>query len=321
MKNNKLKQKTKQKSKPKLEPKSKQSSKQEQNQNSKKESKKVLKSLLLLLIVEILVILIIVSITIFCIQKYFFFVPNSNEELYNDLINDDNYDEIIIDNDGKKLTGWLKYNSNRDEVSPLVIFFVGNCQNSSWTIKTFSDKHIFDYFSNYNILIIDYPEYGKSEGKISEKSFFQTAEKTYDYALTLDCVDKNNIVVFGYSIGTGAATYLASQRDVNGLILVAPYDEALSLYNANLNIFYGPLKNFTTVKLESYKYATNVTAKTLIFTSYDDEIISYKFSENLSKYFNNLDEIIVLDNKVNHNSYFYQEDVLNRINTFLNDRK
>ena len=35
----------------------------------------------------------------------------------------------------------------------------------------------------------------------------------------------------GYSIGAGVATYTASQRDVNGLILVSPYDEALMCIN------------------------------------------------------------------------------------------
>lgn len=248
-----------------------------------------------------------------------FFRPNSNEEAYNELLKDDNYDEVIIDNNGKKLRGWLKYNYSKNEASPLVIFFLGNYQNSADALTTFTDYHVFDYFSNYNILIVDYPEYGKSEGKISEKSVFQAAEKIYDYAITLDCVDRDNIVVLGYSIGTGPATYLASQRNVNGLMLLAPYDEALSLYNANVNIFYGPLKHLTTLKLESYKYASNVTAKTLIITSYDDEVINYKFSVNLSKYFNNLEELIILDNKVKHSGYFSQSSVLNRINIFLHD--
>lgn len=279
----------------------------------------ILNKILIIVFIGILAVQIISVITIFCIQVSFFFPTNFNEEAYNYLLNDDNYDEVIIDNNGEKFVGWMKYNYERFEKAPLLIFFLGNYQDASDTFKSYSEAKIFDYFSNYNILIVDYPEYGKSEGKISEKSIFQFAECVYDYALTLECVDKENIAILGYSIGTGPATYIASQRDVSGLVLVAPYDEALSLYNANLNIFYGPLKCLTMLKLESYKYAENVSAKTLIFTSYDDEVISYKFSENLSKYFNNLDEIIVLDDTVNHNGYFLKEDVLSRMQMFLND--
>ncbi len=179
---------------------------------------------------------------------------------------------------------------------------------------------MFDTFEDYNILMVDYPEYGRSEGKISEKNIYKYSEYVYDYATTLNCVDKNNIAVMGFSIGTGIATYMTSCRDTIGLVLVAPYDKALSLYNANLNIFYGPLKYYTSLKLESYKYAQSVDEETLMFTSYDDEIISYKFSENLSKYFKNLNEIIVLDRNVKHSEYFEQEDVVTRISEFLKSK-
>lgn len=279
-----------------------------------------LKKILAFIAIEILIIFIIVITVIYFIQVYYFFVPNSNESDYEDLLEDENYEEIAIDGENGILKGFIKYNYDKKENSPLLIFFLGNYQNAASTFKVYTEANIFDYFSDYNILIIDYPEYGRSEGKISDDAVFQYSKDVYDYAITLDCVDKDNIVVLGYSIGTGVATYLASCRDVNGLILVSPYDEALSLYNDNINVFYGPLKFFTTVKLESYKYAQDVDETTLIFTSYDDEIINYKFSVNLSNYFKNLEELIILDKNVGHSYYFYQEDVLERINEFLKHR-
>lgn len=169
-------------------------------------------------------------------------------------------------------------------------------------------------------MIIDYPGYGLSDGKPSDKTMFDSALKVYDYASQLDCVAEDNIVVLGYSIGTGVATYVASQRNVNGLILVAPYDEALSLYNDTVNIFHGPLKLLARYKFNSIYYAQNVTVSPLIITSYDDEVISYKFSLNLAEYFNNIDKTIVLDNNVKHNDYFSQEDVLRNIYDYLQNR-
>ena len=84
------------------------------------------------------------------------------------------------------------------------------------------------------------------------------AKEVYDYALTRKDVDKDKICVLGFSIGTGVATYLASERDIDGLILIAPYDKALSLYNNCLNIFHGPLKILARYKFESIKYAKDV---------------------------------------------------------------
>ena len=64
-------------------------------------------------------------------------------------------------------------------------------------------------------------------------------------------VDKDNIVIMGYSIGTGVASYCASTNEANGLILLAPYDNALSLYNDAIDIFHGLLKKITKYSFDS----------------------------------------------------------------------
>lgn len=267
-----------------------------------------------------LVILVIVCSFIFLLTKQvsFFFHPNFNEEAYNYVKSYGNVEEVKIDSENGDLYGFIKYDNEKNEKKPLVIYFQGNAQSAAVTMYIYEERGIWDYFSGYNILVVDYPEYGKSEGKLSEKTFFAMTESVYDYAKNLDCVDENEIVIMGYSIGTGAATYLASQKDVEKLILLAPYDNALSLYNANFNVFYGPIKLLTALKLESDKYAENVQEKTLIFTSYNDEVINYKFSENLSTNFKNLDEFIILNENVSHNDYLSTEAVLERIKSFLN---
>lgn len=249
----------------------------------------------------------------------YFFYPWHDEKSYNQLLNEKNFEEIRINNNGKLLNGWIKYNTDQQQ-APLLIFFGGNAQNSSNTCLNFLHTDKYKYFEGYNLMIIDYPGYGLSDGKPSDKTMFDSALKVYDYASQLDCVDEDNIVVLGYSIGTGVATYVASQRNVNGLILVAPYDEALSLYNDTVNIFHGPLKLLARYKFNSIYYAQNVTVSPLIITSYDDEVISYKFSLNLAKYFNNIDKTIVLNNNVKHNDYFSQEEVLINIYDYLKNR-
>ena len=53
----------------------------------------------------------------------------------------------------------------------------------------------YKYFEGYNLMIIDYPGYGLSDGKPSDKTMFDSALKVYDYASQLDCVDEDNIVL------------------------------------------------------------------------------------------------------------------------------
>ena len=214
-------------------------------------------TIVLLIIVSAIVILP-VGIIIYLLfnQEDLFFIKCYDEISYNELLEKEEFELIKLDNGGDMVSGWMRYNS-RTEKSPLIIYFGGNFQNSSKTFNKFFEGK-YDYFAGYNIISIDYPKYGLSEGEISDENLFEEALLVYDYSKNLELVDQDNIVVIGYSIGTGMATYLASQRDVKGLILVAPYDELLSIYNANLPIFYGPLKNLTKYKLESKKYAENI---------------------------------------------------------------
>lgn len=259
-------------------------------------------------------------ISILSIQEDAFFHPWHDAQSYTQLQQLQNFEEIKIDNDGKIIHGWFYDNTPDIEQAPVLLFFGGNAQNSSNTCLSFFQSDTYKYFDGYNFMIVDYPSYGLSEGKISDITMFDTALKTYDYAAQLENVDEEKIVIMGYSIGTGVATYTASQRDVNGLILVSPYDEALSLYNDTLNIFYGPLKLLAKYKFESIKYAPNVKVSPLIFTSYADEVIDYNHSLNLVNYFKNVEEIIILED-VKHSYYFGKQEVLEKISAYLEVRK
>lgn len=267
----------------------------------------------------ILVVLILVIIGILYVQPYAFFYPVHDEKSYEELKNLPRFEEIIIENGDETLSGWLRYTNDRAETSPLIIMFGGNMQNSSNTCMWFTRENIFDRFSEYNFLIVDYPEYGLSTGKVSEKTMFEAGLKIYDYATSLNCVDSENIVILGFSIGTGVANYVASERNSNGLILVSPYDRALSLYNNAVNIFHGPMKLLMRYKFDSISYAQKIDVSPLIVTSVDDEVISYKFTENLATYFKNVEEYLCIE-KANHNDYFSREEVLNSIEKYLENR-
>lgn len=255
-------------------------------------------------------------IAILSIQEDAFFHPWHDTQSYAQLQQIEDFEEIKIDNNGKIIHGWFYNNVKEGKQAPLLLFFGGNAQNSSNTCLSFLQSDIYKYFDGYNFMIVDYPSYGLSEGKISDVRMFDTALKTYDYATQLEKVDKENIIVMGYSIGTGVATYTASQRDVNGLILLSPYDEALSLYNDTFNIFYGPLKLLAKYKFESNQYAPNVKVAPLIFTSYTDEVINYNHSLNLAKCFEEIEETVILED-VKHAYYFGEQEVLVKISEYL----
>lgn len=288
--------------------------------NKEKKSVKTKNNNKLLTCIFVLFVLILCCFIFREVQRFIFFHPWNNEAAYEQLKEIPDLEEVDIDNNWDNLNGWLYYNNQKWEKSPLLIFFQGNAQCSSNTMLSFWTQWILNYFSWYNVLIVDYPWYWYSEGSIWEKAMFNAADAVYQRAVKQNSVDPNNIVIMGYSIWTWIATYCASNNKVNWLILIAPYDNALNLYNSVLNIFYGPMKLLAKYRFDSLSYAKNVDSEVQIITSYNDETINYELSQNLLEGFKNHKDIVILDNWVKHNNYFHQERVLDIIKEYLLER-
>lgn len=255
----------------------------------------------------------------FFFQREMFFHPWNDKESYETLKTIEEFEEINIYKDNKRINGWMKLNQGKDGKFPLILFFAGNNNNASNTCLYIYNKNYFDYFEGYNVLVADYPGYGFSDGIPSDTSFYEMALDVYEYASNLDYVDTNNIIVIGYSIGTGVATYLASERNVNGLILLAPYDNALSLYNDYIDIFHGKFENLAKYKFPSDVYAQNVSVSPLIIASKDDKIINYNFSINLASKFKHCEDFILYEG-LSHVLIFEYEPIYNNIYEYLQKR-
>ena len=281
--------------------------------------KKFLNSKWILVILPLIVIIISMGIII-SFQGIFFFHANKDNASYERLKKNDNYEEVQIEmKNGKSICGWLKRNKNVEK-APTVIFYMGNAENSSSVLNYFDEVGIIQYFEDFNLLIMDYPGYGKSEGFVNkDKTFLNFGTEVYDWIESQDYVDKNNIFVLGYSIGTGVSTYVASVRNVNGLILVAPYDEALSLYNDTINIFHGPFEGIAKFKIKAKEYAKNVDIPVLVFASKDDEVIKYDFSKNLVQYFNEVEEFVTFED-IKHSHYFSQYEFWEKLQNYIYGR-
>ncbi len=142
----------------------------------------------------------------------------------------------------------------------------------------------------YDVFMPDYPGYGKSTGHIkSQRQLFNAVKMAYQHVKTLR--PENQIVILGYSIGTGPAAWLASQNHPRQLILLAPYyslaDEAKTLY---------PILPSFILKypLETFEYLQHTSAPIIIFHGDADELIPYSSSVRLQQYFKPGDKLITL---------------------------
>jgi fermentation-respiration switch protein FrsA (DUF1100 family) len=87
------------------------------------------------------------------------------------------------------------------------------------------------------LLIVDYPGYGASGGTTTEAGLYETAAAAYAMLASMPTVDPARIVAYGRSLGTAAATWLAAQRPVAGLILESPFTNAREMSRQQYALF------------------------------------------------------------------------------------
>lgn len=75
-------------------------------------------------------------------------------------------------------------------------------------------------------LAYDYPGYGLTRGKPSEKGVYRNAEAAYQYLTEKKGHSSSQIFLVGQSVGSGPSTYLAEKGKGSGLILISPFKSA-----------------------------------------------------------------------------------------------
>ena len=90
----------------------------------------------------------------------------------------------------------------------------GNLQSWGGVAKTYLE-------SGYDVFLLDYRGFGKSEGKIeSENQLYEDAQLGMNYLMQI--FPENQITLIGFSLGSGIATDLARRNQPKELILLAP---------------------------------------------------------------------------------------------------
>ncbi len=122
--------------------------------------------------------------------------------------------------DGARVHGWwLPCPGSKSAL----LYFHGNAGNLSWRGK--SVVKLRDQLG-VSVLIVDYPGYGKSEGRPSEQGCYQCADAAYAWVKDEQAIAPKNILIYGKSLGGGVAVHLASRNDHRALILVKTFTSA-----------------------------------------------------------------------------------------------
>ena len=121
--------------------------------------------------------------------------------------------------------------------------------------------------AGFNVFAYDYEGYGTSEGRATEKSVYEDEAAAYEFLAVDLKTPPDRIIIFGRSVGTGPATYIAARRPSAGLILQSPF---VSAFRVLTRI---PLLPFD--KFPNYKNIRHVHSPVLIMHSHADSVIAF----------------------------------------------
>ena len=165
--------------------------------------------------------------------------------------------------------------STKMEARKLIFFIHGNGGNLK-TLGAAAEKYTD---RGYDCFLYDYRGYGKSDGSIdSEKQLFSDAQILYDQLKKR--YPEKDIVIVGYSLGSGIAAWLASKNQPAQLILEAPYFSMIDMMRKKYPIFPTFLLRYP---LESYRHLAKTNAPIHIFHGDKDAAIPYVSSLQLKQ--------------------------------------
>jgi len=194
------------------------------------------------------------------------------------------YEELSIVTEDLTVLNGLLFTS--DSSKGLVFYLHGNAGAlDSWgTVAPVYNR------LNYDVFILDYRGYGKSEGSISsEQQFYNDVQVAYN-ELTIRYPEQD-IIVLGYSLGAAAAAKLAAENNPRMLILQAPYYSMTDLKKR----LYPYLPDFLVkYKFKTFAFLDSSKVPVTIFHGDRDEVIYYESSQKLQKHFKAGDQLITL---------------------------
>ena len=141
--------------------------------------------------------------------------------------------------------------------------------------------------AGYTVASVDYPGYGLSDGSPDEEGCYRNVHRLYDWLIEKRGFKPEDIIINGFSIGTGPATELAATRPCGGLILEAPF---LSAPRAVTRVRLLPVDPFPNLKRISA-----VKCRVLMIHGTSDRVIPYSQGQALFKLANEPKRFVTVD--------------------------
>ncbi|WP_299765441.1 alpha/beta hydrolase [uncultured Dokdonia sp.] len=159
----------------------------------------------------------------------------------------------------------------------VILYFHGN----AGSVRRWGEITQFFSQKGYSVIVMDYRNYGKSDASITtsnpEQALYDDSEVWYAFAKAN--YPESQIHVYGRSLGTTFATYVASKHTPKNLTLETPFysieDEARSRFR------WLPVKRLLKYRMPTYEFVDAVSCPITVFHGTDDAVVAYEHGQKL----------------------------------------
>jgi len=157
----------------------------------------------------------------------------------------------------------IRYKAPKCKTAATVILFHGNGEDL--TQRGHIALEMIE--AGYGVLLAEYRGYGGNPGTPHEAGLYADARAAHAYA----SARSSNIVLHGYSLGSGVAVQLASEVKIDALMLEAPFTSIVDVAAKRFWLF--PVRLLARDRYESLSKIASVRAPLLIYGGTKDGVI------------------------------------------------
>lgn len=235
------------------------------------------------------------------------FVYFPSKQVFDDCPTD--FDAQTVDEGERPLRYYEKIGHSASKV---ILYFHGNAGSACDRLPLVSG---FDDPSRYHFVFAEYSGYSKDSGPRNEETFTSDALRLYDH---ISQETDLPITVFGRSLGSTVATFLASQRSVDGLILVSPLTSIIEVgrlyYPFPKSIIKRLLKHHS---FDATQWAPDVKSPVLIIQGDQDKIVPLKMAKEQARKFTSTEVRFEEVTDAGHNDIASFESYSRGLNDYL----
>lgn len=194
--------------------------------------------------------------------------------------------------DGQRLNG-LFFPASGISGRGVVLYFHGNRDN----LQRWGAMHRDFTALGYDFFAPDYRGYGKSTGEPEEKTLYADALLIYKWLRKKYAPEE--IVLYGRSLGSGMACYLAAQVPVKMLILETPFDNIRGVLTSHLRKNDLPFE--PAFEFPNHSFLEKTTAPVLIIHGTRDRVVPYSSAARLKLCLKPGDEFVTIEGGSHNN--------------------